>query len=128
MGKEISKDVECDQADSTTNQECDTMMNDNVHEAETNENSSTVAEDREQMDIKLASYSKNEAGHYPCNICDKQYAQIQHLYRHIRSEHEGLKFPCSDCEHKATTRQSLITHIQSIHEGIKFPCNLCEYK
>ena len=111
--KEISKDVECDQADSENNQECDAMVTDNRFEVETIRNSSNIAEDQEQIGTKLAS--KNEVGHFPCNMCDKQFAHFRNLFRHIKSAHEGLKFPCNDCEYKATTRQNLLRHLKSFH-------------
>merc|ERR1712243_72123 len=97
--KEISKDVEFEQTYSENNKECDTMMNDNGFEAETIENSNTVAEDLGQADAKLKSYSKNESGQYPCNKCDKQFANYKNLYRHIKSAHEGLRFSCNDCKY-----------------------------
>merc|ERR1712243_439896 len=125
--KEISKDVECDQAASAYNQECDAMMNGNRNEIETIENLSTVAEDQEQIESKVTSY-RNESEQYPCNKCDKKFSWRLSLNRHIKSAHEGLKYPCNDCDYKATQRGDLSKHIQAVHEGQKFPCNFCEYE
>ena len=64
----------------------------------------------------------------PCDQCDYQAKNRQHLLKHIKSVHEGVRYPCDQCDYQASAPYNLQRHIQSIHEGIKYPCNQCDYK
>ena len=65
---------------------------------------------------------------YPCNQCDSQFIQQNHLQTHIQSKHEGVKYPCNQCDYQATQQGTLQRHIQSKHKGIKYPCDQCDYQ
>ena len=124
--KEISKDVDQDVPDSLNDQEYDTNI-DNSYEEKTLVSPSNVEREIKHKSDNVISHS-NEAGKFPCNMCDKLYPNKGNLDRHIKSAHEGMKYPCNECRYEATTGQNLKTHIQAVHEGMKFPCDLCDFK
>ena len=127
--KEISKDVNCDAANSSQDQEKEENLTP-YDTLDSYEVESFVNQNKADNKVvhKYSSLAKNEAGQYPCNKCDKFYTNKQNLIQHTKSAHEGIKFPCNDCSYKATSKYNLTMHIQAIHERIKISCDLCDFK
>jgi len=128
--KEICKDVNCDVDDSSQDQSSNENMEPNIGISDQKDaimNSSDEEGVVEHKEKKVISHI-NEAGLYPCSICDKQFSSKRSLKQHNKSAHEGIRFPCNDCDYKGSRKEHLVIHIQSVHEGIKYPCNFCDYQ
>ncbi|XP_059059135.1 zinc finger protein 91-like isoform X2 [Achroia grisella] len=65
---------------------------------------------------------------YPCEICNKNFAQMASLYTHLKT-HTGIKnFVCSYCDRRFLAKANLKTHLR-IHTGEKpFVCDYCKMK
>jgi len=126
--KEISKDVDCNVADSSQ-EECDKNIKPNIehlHEDSMKIRLTNPEEEKLFMSTEIISKG-NENDQHPCDKCDKQFSQRKNLIRHMKHAHEGINFPCNDCDHNARSKHDLDLHIQAIHEGIKFQCQLCDF-
>jgi len=124
------------------------IKNNNVNE---NGNSEV---DLEINDV-LKSPDKRNREKKLCDKCDKEFANLDSLNKHIKFIHEGVKLKCELCSYESTKpynlkihRQrmheekvicdrcekefsnvySLNKHIKFIHEGIKSKCDLCDYE
>ena len=88
-------------------EELDTEMRENVHEG----NNQNV----------------NDNKKYQCSFCDKSYADIFSLERHVKSIHEGKKpFHCTKCDARFSQIHGLKDHIAIIHEKKKpHKCAIC---
>ena len=129
--KEISKDVDCDDAeDSKSGQTNDNNFHNdkNFYQLETNIESSNKIEDNKDEETKIIQSHMTESGKFQCSKCDKQFANTSSLYKHFKAIHEGLSYKCNECQKGFKQKVHLITHIRGVHEGVKFPCNECDYK
>ena len=46
-----------------------------------------------------------------CQDCERTFSGRSGLWKHIKSEHEGVKYACNECDYQATTQSSLTVHI-----------------
>jgi uncharacterized Zn-finger protein len=62
-----------------------------------------------------------------CDLCQKAYAKLGNLNRHIRTVHEhSTDFKCGQCDKTFGQKCNLMRHIETVHKGIKaFKCNQC---
>merc|ERR1712243_528225 len=77
--KEISKDVSCDAADTSQDQEFHENIEPNIGNSQGEETVVNLSSDKgevEHINTKVISHT-NEAGQYPCNKCDKQFSYKQ---------------------------------------------------
>ena len=68
----------------------------------------------------------HEGVKHTCNQCDYQASHQTGLTYHIQSKHQGMKYACNQCDQQFTSRSNLTYHIQSKHEGVKYACNQCD--
>ena len=126
--KEISKDVECDIADTFRGQQNDDKsIVDN--EIGSNDifslNKNYVLEEISETETKSTGY-KDATGYYQFGKCEKTFLSSSTLNRHNKSAHEGLRFPCNKCNQTFAQRVGLQAHIKSTHEGVTFSCDFCD--
>ena len=125
--KEISKDVDIDDAEDSRNDGTNDYIfhnNEKIYQLETDRESS----DNIEEGTKITQSHVDESGKFRCSKCDKQFVHRHDLKRHFKGIHEGLTYKCNECEKCFNQKTNLITHIKGIHEGVKFPCNECDYK
>ena len=128
--KEISKDVDSDDADVTKSHGTNDNISqneENIHELETNKEYINEIEDFNDVRTKIIQSHMTESGKFQCSKCDKQFVHRSHVYRHFKALHAGLSFICNECEKFFNQKIHLITHRRAVHEGVKiFKCNECE--
>lgn len=70
-------------------------------------------------------HEKLSTGPSKCSQCNKEYANLKNLKRHIREEHTfGRKHQCKLCKKRFLNPKSLKEH-EAIHTGL--PNYICEY-
>jgi len=120
--KEISKDVEPkteeDSSQDKENPEYVLPNHGNTSKPETDGHASRVVKEETNSESRNTTFH-NDAGQYPCNKCDKQFAHKTNVYQHIKTAHEGIKYPCHKCNKTFGQKMHLDRHIKAIHDGIK---------
>ena len=119
--KEISKDIE--DPNSAPEQQNVNELSESQEYSEMPENNQMKAgktKDHPKMNLK-GYYSimnlNDESQRYQCHLCDKTYADLSPLGRHIKFVHEGVKYPCDQCNRIFTQAGNLSRHIKSAHNG-----------
>ena len=65
---------------------------------------------------------------YKCFDCDKSYGLQQDLKHHFLSAHEKIKpFKCELCDTSFSKNSNLKTHVEAMHEKIKYVCDNCQH-
>ncbi|XP_064628194.1 transcription factor hamlet-like isoform X4 [Lineus longissimus] len=63
----------------------------------------------------MSSLKRHERVHIgkgsTCDICQKQYAEIYDLKRHIASVHDKIRYPCPECQKQFRSKYSLQRHL-----------------
>ena len=121
--KEISKDVECHESNSSKKYENDEYKESNS--ANSYEKQSDIVDEVEQTVTEIIN-NKTENGQFSCSKCGRQYSSYQNLYTHIKSAHEGKRYPCNRCDKSYPQKIHLQRHVKSTHEGVRYQCDLCD--
>ena len=122
--RELSKDVEIDEADpSNQHQKYITDFVNFDHNNSIEEEKSSTIESEPTREVIPSVGSK-----FQCPQCDKLFSHKWNVYKHIKSAHEGVKYACNECDHQVTDQSSLRRHIQAKHGGVKYDCNKCDYQ
>merc|ERR1712179_692609 len=53
---------------------------------------------------------------YKCPNCEKTFSENSNLWRHRKSQHEGITYQCHFCKYKAKQTTHLKTHIKTRHQ------------
>lgn len=71
-----------------------------------------------------------EQGSYPCSHCDKSFAYMGNLKRHIKMHHgEYRPFKCSLCVKRFWGNDSLEQHVKRVHSRFRpYECAHCDKK
>ena len=124
--RELSKDVEIDEADPSNQHQkyiTDFVNFDHNNSIEEEESSTIESEPEPTREVIPSIGSK-----FQCPRCDKLFSHKWNVYKHIKSAHEGVKYACNECDHQVTDQTSLRRHIQAKHGGVKYDCNKCDYQ
>ena len=120
--KEISKDIE-DPNSAPEPQNTKNELSESQEYSEMPENNRMKAgktKDHPKMNLK-GYYSimnlNDESQRYQCHLCDKTYADLSPLGRHIKFVHEGVEYPCDQCNRIFTQAGNLSRHIKSAHNS-----------
>ncbi|XP_078316285.1 uncharacterized protein LOC111128579 isoform X2 [Crassostrea virginica] len=77
-----------------------------------------------------ASQGGPEQGSYPCSHCDKNFAYMGNLKRHIKMHHgEYRPYKCSLCVKRFWGNDSLEQHVKRVHSRFRpYECAHCDKK
>ena len=79
-----------------------------------------------QATVQPANVHKTPKSLFPCDKCDKQYAQPQGVTRHQRKSH-GEKSACPNCnDFRWSRRHQLTKHLKEQHPDINLDATLYE--
>jgi KRAB domain-containing zinc finger protein len=63
---------------------------------------------------------------YPCLLCDFEATQAGALKRHVRNMHDKVKdFPCDECEKEFAQNAQLTIHHDYEHKKLHWVCSSC---
>lgn len=69
---------------------------------------------------------ENKRG-FPCELCDKSFAQKAYVMKHTILVHHGQwPYVCELCPKSFCNATSLTDHIKSVHQGVRFECSSCK--
>ena len=85
---------------------------------------------RSKRDLLL--HMKTHGKKHRCSKCDKEYADLGRLEKHLRQNHcndeteGGQSFSCSTCSRKFGSKETFAYHIRYVHTQVRpFVCKLC---
>ena len=61
-----------------------------------------------------------------CTVCGKVLATKQTMIQHHRAQHLGIRYPCDQCDYQATQKNHLKKHKEAKHRLLK--CEYCPFQ
>ena len=87
---------------------------------------------RSKRDLLL--HMKKHGKKHQCSKCDKEYADLGRLQKHVRQSHSdskskggGESFSCSTCSRNFGNKETFAYHSRYVHTQVRpFGCNICK--